>query len=307
MIALTALMTLAAYLLDGPLWGRLALVFLAVPLAILGNIMRVASLLFIASAWGADAAFVFYHDYSGPGFFVVVLALMLPITRLVQCRESACRGNLELGLLSRDKTNWVKRFRHSYSMKPSSRSLIVAILLIAGLLIVYGPQISPILLGQSQQPADELTYLADLDFWQRTNRETTVTATARFDLDSDLFDIPLAVGDWQGEEVPQTNEEVMILLDPEQYVQRLYHNSRGEYLWLSLIGGRSSQPFHAPDICYDADGWQYNLSSSAVALDGGGDTSRPVDGGGKALSRRGGACRTYCVLFLSLPKPRPRT
>ena len=51
-----------------------------------GNIMRVASLLFIASAWGADAAFVFYHDYSGPGFFVVVLALMLPITRLVQCR-----------------------------------------------------------------------------------------------------------------------------------------------------------------------------------------------------------------------------
>ena len=42
-------------------------------------------------------------------------------------------------------------------------------------------------------------------------------------------------------------------------------------MWLSMIGGRSSQPFHAPDICYDADGWQYNLSSKAVALEDGGE------------------------------------
>jgi Protein of unknown function (DUF3485) len=62
----------------------------------------------------------------------------------------------------------------------------------------------------------------------------------------------------------------MILLDPEQYIQRLYQNSDGEYIWLSMIGGRSSQPFHAPDICYDADGWQYNLGSYGVDLTGGG-------------------------------------
>ena len=42
-------------------------------------------------------------------------------------------------------------------------------------------------------------------------------------------------------------------------------------MWLSMIGGRSSQPFHAPDICYDADGWQYNLSSKAIPLDDGGE------------------------------------
>jgi exosortase len=38
LIALTALMTLAAYLLDGPWWGRLTLIALTAPLAILGNI-----------------------------------------------------------------------------------------------------------------------------------------------------------------------------------------------------------------------------------------------------------------------------
>lgn len=84
LIALTALMLLAAYLVKGPTWGRLALVLLAVPLAILGNILRVTSLLFIARAWGAQAGFVFYHDYSGIVFFMIVLALMLPLTRLLR-------------------------------------------------------------------------------------------------------------------------------------------------------------------------------------------------------------------------------
>lgn len=84
LIALTALMVLAAYLVKGPMLGRITLVLLSAPLAILGNILRVASLLFIARAWGAQAGFVFYHDYSGIGFFVIVLALMLPLTRLLR-------------------------------------------------------------------------------------------------------------------------------------------------------------------------------------------------------------------------------
>lgn len=87
LIALTALMILAAYLVQGPLWGRVLLVLLAVPLAILGNILRVTSLLFVARFWGAQAGFIFYHDYSGIGFFVVVLLLMLPITRLLRCNQ----------------------------------------------------------------------------------------------------------------------------------------------------------------------------------------------------------------------------
>jgi exosortase len=85
LIALTALMVLTAYLVDGPTWGRITLVLLAAPLAILGNVLRVSSLLFVAREWGAQAGFVFYHDYSGIGFFVIVLALMIPLTRLVRC------------------------------------------------------------------------------------------------------------------------------------------------------------------------------------------------------------------------------
>lgn len=151
------------------------------------------------------------------------------------------------------------------------RTFAVGLLLVGGVIVAYSPQLAPTIWGRGQSPAETLTYIADLDYWRRTNREIEVVANARFDLDSQLTDVPLTLGDWQGQEMPETNQEVIILLDPEQYVQRLYQNSAGQYMWLSMIGGRSSQPFHAPDICYDADGWQYNLSSKAIPLEDGGE------------------------------------
>lgn len=153
------------------------------------------------------------------------------------------------------------------------RSFVVISVLVIGLLIIYAPRY----FAASEQKTDatanqpHYTYIADLDFWQRTPRETEVSALARFDLDADLNDVPLQLGDWVGEDVPETNEEVMILLEPEQYIRRLYQDSQGRYIWLSMIGGRNSRPFHAPDICYDADGWQYDLGSRPVELRDGGE------------------------------------
>lgn len=153
-----------------------------------------------------------------------------------------------------------------------ARQLAVLALLVVAVLFVYLPQLGLPMWGQNLSAQhDPLVYIADLDFWQRTNRETAVTAVTPFDLAHDLNNVPLTIGDWTGIDVPETNQEVMILLDPEQYIQRLYQNSAGQYMWLSMIGGRSSQPFHAPDICYDADGWQYNLGSHPMPLVNGGE------------------------------------
>jgi exosortase len=84
LITLIALTVLAAYLLAGPWWGRLLFVVAAIPLAILGNILRIASLIAVARYWGADAAFTYYHDYSGIIFFIGVLLLLLPLSRLLR-------------------------------------------------------------------------------------------------------------------------------------------------------------------------------------------------------------------------------
>lgn len=151
------------------------------------------------------------------------------------------------------------------------RSFILILLLLGGLAVFFISDFSPFAASSaSDNVGDGYSYIADVDLWHRTNRETEVNAVSRFDLTHDLNDVPMEIGDWWGEERPETNVEVMILLDPEQYVQRLYWNSEGQHMWLTMIGGRSSQPFHPPDICYDVDGWNYNLSSVSIELDGGG-------------------------------------
>jgi hypothetical protein len=113
------------------------------------------------------------------------------------------------------------------------------------------------------------TYLVDIDNWRRTERERTVQSPFDFSLAGDLGALPLTVGAWQGQDVPQTNLEVFILLEPEQYLQRLYTRPDGRSLWLSLIGSRKSKSFHAPQICYDADGWTTAVGSEAIPLSAG--------------------------------------
>jgi exosortase len=85
MITLLALSLFVAYILQGPWWGRLLLVLASLPLALLGNILRVTNLLYVARYLGVDAAFDFYHLYSGPIFFVLVLLLFVPLSRLLRC------------------------------------------------------------------------------------------------------------------------------------------------------------------------------------------------------------------------------
>lgn len=158
------------------------------------------------------------------------------------------------------------------SRRTTLNSFIVLAVLVLAVGAVYGPQLVSGTEDGLTTTEDGYSYVVDLDFWRRTEREKSVSATTRFDLDADLNQLPLTVGSWIGEERPDDNREVQILLEPEQYVRRLYQDSESrQYMWLSVIGGRSSQPFHAPDICYDADGWQYNMGSRGFALDNGGE------------------------------------
>jgi len=86
-VALFTLVAIFVYVLNGPTWGRLLLVLSAIPVAILGNIVRVASLLWVADTFGAGAGMTYYHDYSGIVFFLFAFALLLLLSRAFRCRE----------------------------------------------------------------------------------------------------------------------------------------------------------------------------------------------------------------------------
>lgn len=92
MMALVTVGALFAFVVEGPLWGRLLVFLAALPLALLGNLGRVVSLIVVAYTWGAKTGFAFYHNYSGFVFFFLVFIGLILVARGVGCRN--VRGDL---------------------------------------------------------------------------------------------------------------------------------------------------------------------------------------------------------------------
>lgn len=163
----------------------------------------------------------------------------------------------------------------SDSLRPAARlpgdshRPLVVIGLLALALLALGAIYGRDLWQGRQQARSGYTFVADIDRWRKTQRERAVQARYDFHLSADLAALPLELDDWQGADIPQTNIEVQILLEPEQYVYRRYRRPDDKYVWLSVIGSRQAKSFHSPQICYDADGWSTEVASEPVELEDG--------------------------------------
>ena len=83
LVALTALTAAYAWYTQ-PTWRRRAALFAcAIPLAVLGNVVRVLSICFVAVWANSDFALGFYHDYSGYVVFVVAIACMVACGEII--------------------------------------------------------------------------------------------------------------------------------------------------------------------------------------------------------------------------------
>lgn len=78
--SLTAMMALTAvygfFVMKG-FWRKWALFVISVPLAMIGNMFRITSLVILANAFGSKVATTLIHDYSGYVVFGVAIALMV--------------------------------------------------------------------------------------------------------------------------------------------------------------------------------------------------------------------------------------
>jgi exosortase len=77
LFAMTALTAAYAYLTVRGRLRQVLLFLLAVPLAVLGNTVRILSIAAVARFFGSEAATGFYHDYSGYVVFLVAVLLMV--------------------------------------------------------------------------------------------------------------------------------------------------------------------------------------------------------------------------------------
>jgi exosortase len=81
LLALTALTTAYAYFTQRVFWKQAVLFVSAIPLAVIGNMVRVTSIGIIAGTWGQNAALRYYHDYSGYVVFLTAVLLLVGIER----------------------------------------------------------------------------------------------------------------------------------------------------------------------------------------------------------------------------------
>jgi exosortase len=86
-VALATLVVIFIYILEGSRRGKISLLMVAVPIAIVANIFRVSSLLVVAHVLGGEAGMTYFHDYSSPVLFLLAFVLLTLVSRLVGCSE----------------------------------------------------------------------------------------------------------------------------------------------------------------------------------------------------------------------------
>ncbi len=87
LVALVTLALLFGYMLRGPVWARALIVVAAIPAALLANLVRVASLFWVANVFGADAGMGYYHTLSSPVLFVIAFGLLIGLSYGLRCSE----------------------------------------------------------------------------------------------------------------------------------------------------------------------------------------------------------------------------
>lgn len=75
--AITALTAIYANITQRSSWKQWMIFFLSIPLAIVGNIVRVFTTGIVAEVFGTDTAMQLYHDFSGFIIFMVVFVLLI--------------------------------------------------------------------------------------------------------------------------------------------------------------------------------------------------------------------------------------
>lgn len=74
-----------------PTWPRRCLLFASsIPIAIIGNVVRIFTIVLVAATCSASFATGFYHDYSGYVVFLVAISLMVATGGLIAKGASTC-------------------------------------------------------------------------------------------------------------------------------------------------------------------------------------------------------------------------
>ena len=228
--ALMALTAGHAYF-NQPTWPRRLLLFASsVPLAILGNVMRILSICIVAQYASAEFATGFYHDYSGYVVFVVAILLMLAfgeaMNRWCDARRAKSGADANAGECA--------AAAQEAPRAPSASSVAIPLAALALLLPAMAYQATSPAVTLAEAP---VVHFGDIDGYER-RALTGAEAEAKS-------------------------------LPPDTYVEKSIYTSPGGRVFAAnlVVGGASKSSIHRPELCLPAQGWQM-VSPRTVSVGG---------------------------------------
>ena len=230
-MALKALHAITAYMSRLRMGWKWALFMCAIPIALMANLCRIVSIIFIGAYINKGFAIGLWHHWSSPILFVFAFLILISIGRLL---EWATGGSKPQFLVNEAAawTNFVERAKAVAAQSPRPKPLFALSLLAAclGLSLFF------------------------------TYKTPTVIASA------DVTRIPLQNGDWRMIRDDSTNEvtqKQMGDMKADSFITRIYQNSAGQQVQFLVVyrkyGRREFS--HRPELCFPAAG--YAISKNA--------------------------------------------
>lgn len=247
---LTAFVIVAAslaFVVNRPRWQKVVVVASSIPVAILANTMRLIVTVLLFEYVGSETGEKFFHDFAGLMMIPFAWATLMAELWLLRWMTGDATSN-KVGSKSLSKKGRLAGKPVKDSVLPvasNSRPSFgkVAVICVLVLVIVAGVG-HRLLAGR-----------IDLAMGQSV------------DLRQPLTNLPMQIGDWQGQDVP-LDENVRRVAGDDDSVNRQYVNQktgRSIGVYVGYMGRPRSRMGHRPDVCYPAHGFE-KQSSRLVSI-----------------------------------------
>ena len=262
--ALSALTAAYAYVTQKTLLKKWILFLCAVPVAVLGNLVRIFSIAVVAKFCGQEVATGFYHDYSGYIVFLVGILAVMQLGLWLQ------RGSVE------NRKSKVESLDNRQTVKPSNRQTVMKAVLPAVLSIVllgctsfYLRALPP----PAEEPADFVAavlpplrdYRPMYPWFCQNEHCGNVVETAS------PFEKPEACPSCGAPMAFASIGELTVLPSDTGFRKCHYYDVMGDvYRVTVVINGKSRQSIHRPEVC---------LPSQGFSLENGRVVEFPLDDG----------------------------
>lgn len=260
LFAMMALTAAYAYLTQKTTARKWALFAFAVPIAMVGNMVRIMSICVVAAWLGQDVATGYYHDYSGYVVFLVGVLLMVQAGELIQ-KYGGTAGRFLSGFgVWREKRRQAVARSEEVSARSSywivGAACLLTVSMFIGIRTTPAPTFYPASFVASALPEKVGEFGSDVPWFchnpqcleVREGRELEKAGLRK----EDGFACPVCGGKLYNISLAEKTD----LPGDTTFYKRNYHSPDGlTYAVSVVIGGRSRGSIHRAELCLPAQGF----------------------------------------------------